>query len=174
MRTSETAGSGKPSRSTHISTNIEKIEAKIWTSLFPLFSFDQQHCCVCSTTKTAMQSTTLSSATYGIHQKRKWGKMKDFWPRSIRPLWPHFELTCFLQSTYYKTCTNFTNYLQWLYSLIFTFQGLLRAEELFDFTSKLARLFMYHVGSSNCREICLSLNLYLYYDSSLAFSALLF
>ena len=95
MRTSETAGSGKPRQSIHIPTNIEKIEAKIWTSLFPLFSFDQQHCCVCSTTKTALQSTTLSSATYGIHQKRKWGKMKDFWPRSIRPLWPHFELTWF-------------------------------------------------------------------------------
>ena len=95
MRTSETAGSGKPRQSIHIPTNIEKIEAKIWTSLFPLFSFDQQHCCVCSTTKTALQSTTLSSATYGIHQKRKWGKMKDIWPHSIRPLWPHFELTCF-------------------------------------------------------------------------------
>ena len=93
MRTSVTAGSGKPRQSIHIPTNIEKIEAKIWTSLFPLFSFDQQHCCVCSTTKTALQSTTLSSATYGIHQKRKWGKMKDIWPHSIRPLWPHFELS---------------------------------------------------------------------------------
>ena len=106
MRTSETAGSGKPRQSTHIPTNIEKIEAKIWTSLFPLFSFDQQHCCVCSTTKTAMQSTTLSSATYGIHQKRKWGKMKDFLASlnsaSMAPFWIDLFFTIYILQNMYQ------------------------------------------------------------------------